>query len=373
MRPVLARHRSTLVLTASTLAALAVVLLLGVGEVRTTGRLDPGNPGPTGARAVARVLAAEGVQVEVVRSAAALEATRVDAATTVLVTSADQLGRSTAQRLLEHSAAARLVVVEPGPGTTEALGVGDLPRPTMLEDPRPARCTDETLARLDGLEVLADRGLEYPTTTGCFRGEDGWLLGVAADGLMLLGAGGVLENDQVLRADNAAAALRLLGQRDRLVWYVPTVADQVGDDGVSLRSLLPPWLLPALWLLGLATLATLWWRGRRLGALAVEPLPVVVRAIETTAGRGRLYRAAGDRAHAAEVLRRAAVDDLARHLRLPGAAPQVVARETARLLHRSGEQVEELLGGSGQPPRTDDELIRLATELAELDREVRRT
>lgn len=373
MRAVPPRHRSTLVLTGSTLAALVVVLLLGVGEARTTGRLDPGNPGPTGARAVSRVLAAEGVEVEVVRSAADLEATRVDAATTVLVTSADQLGRSTADRLLETAAGARLVVVEPGPGTTEALGVPDLPRPTSIGAPRPARCTDQALAALEGLEVLADRGLEYPTATGCFRGEDGWLVGSTADGLVLLGAGGILENDQVLRADNAAVALRLLGPEDRLVWYVPSVADLVGDDGVSLRSLLPRWLLPALWLLGLATVATIWWRGRRLGPLATEPLPVVVRAIETTAARGRLYRAAGDRAHAAGVLRGAAVGDLARHLRLPGAAPPVVARETARLLGRPPEQVEELLGESARPPETDDELIRLARQLAELDREVRRT
>ena len=47
---------------------------------------------------------------------------------------------------------------------------------------------------------------------------------------MLFGAGEALTNDQVLRADNAAVALRLLGQDDDLVWYVPTYDDLAGDD-----------------------------------------------------------------------------------------------------------------------------------------------
>ena len=56
----------------------------------------------------------------------------------------------------------------------------------------------------------------------------------------------------------------------------------------------------------IAVLALLVWRSRRLGALASEPLPVVVKAIETTRSRGRLYRKAGDRDHAAGALRAAA-------------------------------------------------------------------
>ena len=46
------------------------------------------------------------------------------------------------------------------------------------------------------------------------------------------------------------------------------------------------------------------WRGRRLGPLVVEPLPVVVKAVESTQGRGRLYRRVRDRAHAAGILPR---------------------------------------------------------------------
>ncbi len=58
------------------------------------------------------------------------------------------------------------------------------------------------------------------------------------------------------------------------------------------------------------------WRGRRLGPLATEPLPVVVKAIETTRSRGRLYRKSGDRAHAADALRSATRARAATRLRL---------------------------------------------------------
>lgn len=367
------RHRSTAVVVLTSAAALAVVLFLGTGGARTGARLDPDNPGPGGGRAVARVLADEGVDVDVVRSAAELESTPVDASTTVLVTSSESLGRSTAHRLLDHAAGARLVVAEPGPGVTEALGVTSSPSAVPLEEELAGSCTDETLAGLDDVAVLADAGLAYPTSTGCFPGDDGWLVASAGDGLVLLGVGGILENDQVLRADNAAAALRLLGPGQRLVWYVPDLADLVADDGVSLRTLLPPWLPPGLWIVALAMVAVAWWRGRRLGPLATEPLPVVVKAIETTRARGRLYRAAGDRDHAATVLRRTAREDAARHLRLPGSSAEVVVREVARVVEQPLDRVEALLGEDAPAPGTDAELIRLAADLAELDREVRRT
>jgi len=231
--------------------------------------LDPGNPDPEGARAVARVLSDQGVDVTVVRDADQLDDTDVDGAT-VLVTSTDRLGRSTADRLLDHTAGARLVLVEPGPGTTAALGLTSLPFLVDVEEPREARCADPAYA---GLSVQVDRAVEYPVPGGCFRGEHGALLAEPRPGMVLLGAGDLLSNDQVLRADDAAVALRLLGARERLVWYVPSLDDLVGDDGVSLTTLLPRWLRPALLLTAVAVLALLVWRARRLGPLATSRSP----------------------------------------------------------------------------------------------------
>jgi hypothetical protein len=143
---------------------------------------------------------------------------------------------------------------------------------------------------------------------------------------------------------------------------------------VSLQSLLPRWVRPGLALLAVAMATVILWRGRRLGALATEPLPVVVRAVETTRSLGRLYRRSGDREHAAESLRRAARSRLAERLRLGSTTPpDVLAREVARRTGRTTDDVTALLGPTRAVPSSDRDLITLARQLDELDREVRRT
>jgi hypothetical protein len=364
-------RRTGLVVTAGLVTAVVVVLVLGPGSVRTSGRLDPDNPGPDGGRAVARVLADRGVDVSVVRSADALAAAGAGAGTTVVVTSTEKLGASTSRRLLDDARGARLVVVAPAPGTLGSLGVvGAEPLPVELDGPRRGDCADPAY---DGLRLEVDAALAYAGSAGCFRGEGGALLAQPRPDLVLLGADQVLSNEQVLRADNAATALRLLGRDGRLVWYVPDLADLAAGDGVSLATLLPRWLRPALWLLAVASVALLLWRSRRLGPLATEPLPVVVRAIETTRSRGRLYRRAGDRGHAAAALRSAARTRVAERLRLgPGHDPAALVRDVARLLDRPVDEVDALLGADAPAPTTDHDLITLAGRLAALDREVRR-
>lgn len=373
MRDALQRHRSTLVIAGFALLAV-LVAVLAAGGPRTGADHDPENPGQRGARAVARVLAEQGVEIEVVRSAEALERQTLDAATTVLVTSASNLGRSTARRLRTAAAEATVIVAAPRPGTAETLvGEGVVPQPSVPEAGVVGNCTDTGIGDLSDLRIEYEQGLSYPTTSGCFGQGAGWVVASADRGLIFLGAPEVLENDSVLRADNAAAALRLLGQRDRLVWYIPNVQDLRADDGVSLRTLLPRWVIPGLWLIGLALVGVIWWRARRLGPLAVEPLPVSVRSLETTEARGRLYRSASDRQHAAAHLRTATRASLARHLRLPPSDASVLARDVAARIDRSIAEVESLIADSGPLPTTDDELIQLAKALADLDREVRRT
>ena len=369
----LAGQRSSLLIAAGFVAALLVVVVLGTGGTRTSAPLDPDNPDPDGARALARVLGDRGVDVTVARGADALEDVPAGDGTTVLVTATDQLGDSTVERLLEHVGEAPLVLAGPGPGTTEAFGLTDPPYSVRVPSPRAADCAD---ARFAGLSLEVDRALEYPGAgDGCFRGEHGALVVEPRPGIVLLGAPELLTNAQVLRADNAAAALRLLGGGERLVWYVPSLDDLVAGDGVSVASLLPPWIRPGLWLGTIAVLALLAWRGRRLGPLATEPLSVVVKAIETTRSRGRLYRKAGDRAHAAAALRGAARTRIAERLRLgdAGRDADTLVRDVARHVDRPAGEVAALLDPDAPAPTTDHDLITLASELAALDREVRRT
>lgn len=373
-----ARHRVTLLLVAALAAAVGVVLWSG-GGARTAADLDPDNPDAAGAQALARVLEDQGVALDVARGADALEAalprgrtgngSGTGTGTTVVVTSTGSLGASTLDRLLVAADGARVVLVAAGPLVTDELDLPGTPSTDALGRGTRGACADTSY---DDLVLEVDTTLAYPGPGGCFATADGDAVLVEREGLVLFGAGDALTNDQVLRADNAAVALRLLGQDPRLVWYVPDTADLVGDDGVALTSLLPDWLLPALWLVGLAVLALVLWRARRLGPLAVEPLPVVVRAIETTLSRGRLYRRAGDRAHAADALRRAARHRASERLRLGRPDDADLVREVARHLGRPVEDVAGLLSSEAPAPTTDHDLITLATRLAELDGEVRR-
>lgn len=384
------RHRAMLLVGLG--FALAVALAVATnGPARTGEPLDPDNPGPEGTRALARVLDDQGVEVQVARGLEELEATEVGADDTVVVTSTDLLGEGVAARLREHAGQARVVLVEPTALAASLLGLrveGENARPDPDADGWEATCD---LAGLEGLRVDVDDATTYREPgsgaspgAGCFpadgAGGPGSLL-VRQDGVVLLGAGQALTNDQVLRADNAAVALRLLGGGPRLVWFVPRVEDLGAQDAVGVGELLPPWIRPGLWLLALAALALLLWRARRLGPLATEPLPVVVKAVETTLSRGRLYRRAGDRAHAAAALRTATRRRLAARLGLDrreatdaastGGGDDALARRVAEHTGRETGAVAALLGTGAPAPTTDRQLVQLATDLAALEEEVR--
>jgi hypothetical protein len=366
---VIRRHRSTVLVVAFVVVALTVAVLVQ-GRARTGDPLDPDNPGAQGAQALARVLADEGVDVTVARGADELESTPVDAGTTVVVTRPDRLGGSTIDRLLDHAGpAARLVVAGAPYGASEELGVPEPTSAVSLGEGRDADCADPLVR---DLRIEVDRALEYDVP-GCFAGPGGAVLVDGPGNLVLLGADEALTNDQVLRADNAALALRLLGQERRLVWYVPELADLTGDDGVSAGSLVPDWVRPGLFLLTLVVVAGMLWRGRRLGPLAVEPLPVVVSAAETTRSQGRLYRRSGDRAHAAKALRAATRARLAGRLATgAGVPPEVLVRAVAARTGRTEHDVHDLIAPDAPAPGRDTDLITLATSLAALEEEVAR-
>ncbi len=113
---------------------------------------------------------------------------------------------------------------------------------------------------------------------------------------------------------------------------------------------------------------------RRLGPLSTEPLPVVVRAVETARSRGRMYRRSGDRGHAAggpAAARPAPTSPRGCGLdRRAGTAEVVEA--TARHTGAAPGQVAALLDDTTYTPATDQDLVALAQELARLRREVRR-
>jgi len=111
------------------------------------------------------------------------------------------------------------------------------------------------------------------------------------------------------------------------------------------------------------------WRGRRLGPLVVERMPVVVRAAETTEGRARLSARTRDRTYALDTLRIAAVRRTARRLGLPRSAHvDEVVRAAAHATGRLDTDVGAVLVGGPTPD--DRALVAGAAALDELERAV---
>ena len=338
------RVRWTLLVLA--LFALVVAVLAVTRPTTSDTPYAPDSTAPQGSRALAQVLQRQGVEVRYVRTVDdAVRAARPG--TTLLVTPSP--------RLLEEQAAALarvpadLVLVEPGGtlldlATDGAVGLAISPlggtRTPGCELPAAVAAGDLDLRA--GLEVPADADVH-----ACWPAEDGVALAQVSvvpgdDGeprtVTAVGDPALLRNADVTTAGNAALALHLLGANEELVWFVPDPFDLTTGAGVSTGgALLPDWAAPVgLWAL-LCALVAAAWKGRRLGPLVTEDLPVVVPAAEATRGRGRLYRRARARGHAAAALRAAAADRLAGRLGVPrNASAAMLSPDPPRCRARSG-------------------------------------
>ena len=250
------------------------------------------------------------------------------------------------------------------------LGLDEYPETHGLGRGRDANCDDPLF---EGLDIEVDQAIAYPGD-GCFV-DNGAAVLADRSGILMFGAGEALTNDQVLRADNAAVALRLLGQKDDLVWYVPTFEDLAGADEVGLGPLLPRWLEPGAWLVLVAAGFLVIWRARRLGPLATEPLPVVVKAHRDhpqprpalppgRRPRPRRRGAAG---------RRAAPASPSGFGWAPTSTRPTLIADVARHTGRTPTRSARPFGPAARSPSTDHDLITLASDLAELDERCERT
>jgi hypothetical protein len=187
--------------------------------------------------------------------------------------------------------------------------------------------------------------------------------------LVVLGNADPLTNQHLDEDGNASLVLGLLGGHPRLVWYRPTLEAVPGGAGIPITDLLPDWVIPAAWQLGIAVALAAVWRARRLGPIVSEPLPVVVRAAETTEGRARLYRRGRACDHAAATLRDATLARLRGRLGLPpDAGPDVVSDVVAARTRQQPAEVAAILAGPA--PSDDAALVRLADMLDALEQEV---
>ncbi len=359
------------------LAVLALTAVLP--EPRTsTDPLAPDSTADNGSRAVAQILGRQGVRVHHVSRLADAVAL-AGPGSTLLVTSHSLLYEEHAARLA--GTAADLVLVEPdylvseyAPSIYSEYSWGASPE--AFE----ARCTDPD-ATVAGSLVWSNSGFGATSddVTLCFADGEGaaGLAVTTVDGryVAALATSLPLTNGALDSDGNAALALRLLGRNADLVWYTPDAGDLLGLDSgpssVGIGQLVPGWVgFAAIQLFVLVVFVALW-RGRRLGPLVAEPLPVVVQSSEVTRGRGRLYRRSRSYGHAGAALRAATASRCAQRLGLPrSAGAQAILDEVSYASGRSRDEVALLL--YGPPPTSDTGLTHLARELDRLESEVHR-
>ncbi|MFE9436897.1 DUF4350 domain-containing protein [Streptomyces sp. NPDC006640] len=369
------------VLALVVLLVAAVVIAVVRSDARH-GRLDPRSADPLGSRAVAELLADQGVSTRVVTTLGQARAA-AGPDTTLLIAAPDLLTKR--QQTLLHTATAnsdgRTVLVAPGRPSVGTLA------PAVSADP--AVSFDSTLSPDCTLPAArragsADTGgVRYTTTApdadACYPsdGRPTLLRLPARSGngdTVVLGAPDVLSNERLDEHGNASLALQLLGSRSHLVWYLPSLSDTSATDAGdrSFFDLLPSgWLWGTLQLFVAAALAALW-RARRLGPLVPERLPVAIRASETVEGRARLYRKANARERAGTALRSTTRTRLAPLVGVPPAqahAPEALLPALSAHLDGDGQALHQLL--FGPPPHDDAALISLADQLDALAREVR--
>jgi hypothetical protein len=268
-----------------------------------------------------------------------------------------------------------LVLVEPDATVLGRLTPSLAPAGTLEPSVRPAACAEPDAAAAGS--ALAGGRLyraRQPAATVCFTAaeDDGGAYAVTVSGgrqVRVIGQGGVLSNEHLAQHGNAALAIRVLGHHPHLVWLMASPLDTSADREVSTTDLLPGWLPWAAAQLAVVVVLAMLWRGRRLGRLVEEPLPVVVRSAETAEGRAALYRAAGARDRAAAELRAATLRRLDARLGLPpGADGEQVLAAAARAAGRDPGAVRALL--LGPPPAEDPGLVSLADDLDVLTHDV---
>ncbi|NJP25652.1 DUF4350 domain-containing protein [Microbispora sp. SCL1-1] len=353
----------------------AVLPLLLTGTQSGGRTLDPSDTSLDGSAALARLLQTHGVEVVRVETPGAAVSAAGPSAL-LLVTEASFLDRGDAGRLAAAFGDRLVVGSVPyldvlAPGVQREGPVRARSRAPECTLPEAVRAGD---AYTGGMSFTGPRG-----STGCYPAGDGHALvryTAEEHTVTVLGDASFMTNLRLAEDGNAALALNLAGARPRLVWLAaPDDSDEAGGGGTggearSLGDLIPGGVKWAVLQLVVAVALAALWRGRRLGPVVAERLPVVVRAAETVEGRGRLYRSRRARDRAALALRAAAADRLAPRLGLRRTAtPDEVALAAAARTGRDPEPVLTLL--CGPPPGNDTALVALAAHLDTLERQVR--
>ena len=360
-------------------AVLLIALVVAVLRSATVVASEPmsaTSAGPTGARALVEVLRNQGVDVVVTDSlnATADAAREYDDATLFVYDIDYALDKQQLTRMLTLTDT--VVALDPSQELLELFSPALAPA-GHVDGTATARCG---VGAASAAEVLSVDGQGYRVLDNrddaeietCFgSGDDIYsLIQIETDGkrFVALGALEAFTNGKILAQGNAALGLNLLGSTNTLIWYLPGLDDY---DTTQLQpyELSPSWLIPVSLSAFLVAIAAMLWRGRRLGPLVVENLPVTVRASETMRGRARLYEHANARLHTLDSLRIGTIARLATTCGLPVVATvDDVIFATAAAAKLDQNDVRTLLVDAA--PTNDRALLQLSDELLRLEQRV---
>jgi hypothetical protein len=377
------RGRAPMAVLAFFVVGIIIIVLLAPAAKSNT-YLDPAGTDVAGTQALADILGERGFKVTSVYSAAdALAAIGgppqgARPAVTLVIARPDLL--TAAQRRQLARADADLFLVEPGAVSLAALA----PAVTVANANgsfgiQVAPSCDLPEARLAGSADAGQITYILPSrATGCYPvdGHPSVVRYTTADRtITVLGSGLPLSNGWLAVGGNAALALNLLNAHHAIVWLTPEPVVAKPPPAATSGNHPGPALIPhAAWLVVLqlfvAVALTALWRVRRFGPLISERLPVLVRASETVEGHARLYQSRRARGRAAKALR----DDMLGRIQpalglVMGAPADAVADGIASRSRRSRQDILAIVYGPA--PATDADLVRLAADLDELEREVR--
>jgi hypothetical protein len=359
---------------------LALVVVTAVSAIgtyftasRPGARMDPDATSADGAHALVALLKGHGVDVIEADDVAAVERSAGPDSLLLVAPPQYRIGDDALQRLAKVPG--DVLLVEPTSRTREALApeIRVAPATSFGGEPdcdmrEATRAGSVQLGSSDTYEAKDESTQAKVALTRCYAGA---LVRYTADGrhVTVVGSADFMTNSGLLHEGNAALAMNLAGVRPRVIWYAPARIEGESDGATSIMDLIPArvgWIVLQL-CVAVAFIAL--WRGRRIGPLVAEDLPVVVRASETVEGRGRLYRSRRARDRAAAALRTAALHRVSPRLGLgTHSDPTAVAEAVSRRVSYDPAAVDYALFGPA--PSTDPELISLARLLDDIERQV---
>lgn len=258
----------------------------------------------------------------------------------------------------------RLVVADPASAVAGLAGA-EAGEPLGLVGARtlePGCLSEEVVGVHRVVARASERTLHGDPFVSCFGG----LMLVRAHGrgsVVLLGGFTAFTNEYLRSADNALFALRTLGRGSAVSFGSPT-APQGGTAPMSVWAALPDRAKAMIVGIVVAAFVFAAVRGRRLGRPVPEEPITPIPASELVRATSRLYRRGRSLGYAARLMRGSTRARLGRRFGVEAghdALPAVAANATGM----PPDRVEDAL--ASPEPRTDEELIRLGSLLAEVE------